>query len=543
MKKSLKKGFLGQYTYISMAKVDIYEHENLDIKVTAVHEYIHSHLVRGTLYGNFMRGIDQANLIDNRYNKIFDMLYKNEEKIQETTATLIELIYVWYKKGLSTALANFKKLPKPYSKYIREYEHLLNLEYVMKVYKQYWEFIDQKIERNSKDEEYCKRIQKFNEEMIDDTEEKSALNVILYLILKIAEFSMTIDMGEIDASLWESEKKFTKYIRNQHSKKYHPNARFKEYMKNLFPNKTTNIDRFILDSIVILPNKYNRDEFLNVDNYILERYEGGVDVDKNLIKNKLNESMNIYIPFMNRIDKLETEAMIYALPYPLNIESAEKLFGDAFWVDEGIMDKELMEIAIENAKIIHIHPTTGIENPFSYHVKINSTFNAGLIENLHDVKRVLQGSYVTEYLADLFTLIENYKGIIYITGCHRSKGLLNELINRNKENKIFINSVASLTSSIEFLNMHFSGNDGEIIRTKYCDIMILRNSYFTFFQYLLPKSDEIIRNLIKEKRIHLSQLKVSEKSTILNQSDWGKIKLFTEQFYKERCTYMANKGW
>lgn len=535
----MKKGFFGQYTYISMTKVDVYEHGNLDIKATAVHEYVHSHLVRATLYGQFMRSAGNANLIDSRYKKIFEMLYENEEKVQETTATLIELIYVWYKKGLKEALSNLNKLTYPYNNFLRNYRHLFNSDYLMGVYKQYLDFIEKELDYNSEDEKFCKELQRFIEEMKDNTEEKSALNMMFYLILKVAEFSLTIDMEEIDGSLWKSESKFKKYIRNQNSKMYYPNTRFKDYMKYVLPDRETTLDRFYLDGIVKFPANYQNSYLYNVDNYILERYDEGTNVDKKLIKNKISEYINIQVPEFNNIKKIETEAIIYAQPYPLNVESAEKLFGNDFWVDNGLMEIENFKSILEVAKTIHIHPSTGIESPCRYDVQVSSTFNPDNVK--HPKNQVLQAGIEIDYLEELLTLIEDYKGIIYITGCHRSKELISEL--KNKNNKIFINSVASLTSSIEFINAHFPEHNAEIIKTRYCDVLLMKNSQFVFIQYLLPQSRDVISRLIAEQVIHLSKLKETEKSTILDRIDWENVELFTEEYYKSCCTYMAKKGW
>ena len=313
-------------------------------------------------------------------------------------------------------------------------------------------------------------------------------------------------------------------------------------MKHVFSEKSQNIDRFSLNGVVSFPKEYYADNLFNVDNYILERYkEGNIEV-QNLMKNKLKENGYIQRPHLNKINKLEQEAIMYAQPYPLNKESAEKLFGNAFWVDDADIDQKDIKQVIDSSKIIHIHPSTGKEDQYSYDISVNSIFNPETVKT-SKVNKVLQASCTIRNLEELLVLIQDYIGILYITGCHRSKKLLDELKSRGKDNKIYINSVASLTSSIEFINEHFNGNEAEIVQTKYCDILLMKNSKYVFFQYLLPGSQEILQKAISEQRICLKRLIFSQKCTLLKQIEWDRIENFTEEYFKECCTYMAKKSW
>ena len=52
---------LGKYIYLAITKVHVWSHGLINIRATAIHEYVYSYLVRGTLYGDFMRAIEWTN--------------------------------------------------------------------------------------------------------------------------------------------------------------------------------------------------------------------------------------------------------------------------------------------------------------------------------------------------------------------------------------------------------------------------------------------------------------------------------------------------
>lgn len=99
----------------------------MQIYTTAVHEFIHSYLTKGSLYGNYLIDMRRLNSIDNKYSRefksrtnnwgnrkyrnqvIFDYLQKNMITLQEYTATLTELLYSKYKYGNEQFLKKNKK--------------------------------------------------------------------------------------------------------------------------------------------------------------------------------------------------------------------------------------------------------------------------------------------------------------------------------------------------------------------------------------------------------------------------------------------------
>lgn len=544
----MKKGFLGQYTYIAMTKVDVYEHGESDYKATAVHEYIHSFLVRSTLYGHFMQGLERVNLIDKKHEKIINKLYSNEERLQETSATLIELLYVWYKDGLNIAKSHLRNLPDPYKKYVRKYEHIFNNEYISEIYNQYLRYIENEI-KNENNPELVEGIEKFKKELNDDTTEKTALNLITFLIIRVSQLALTVDLKEINEELWNTEKKITRYICNQNADKYHPNGRFDKYMKHIFTVEITEKNnRFNLEEIVYIPSNPKEFELYNVSDFILNKFNENVEKQK-IIENTLNEYINTEIPNLSTVSKLETEALIYALPYMLNEESIEKFFGKNYWVDYGKINKEGISFFIEKEKIIQIHPTTGSRDKYAYEVCFNTIVNRDILRFLqnpehkkdyHNSNKVLEIKCRIERLEDLIELLSKFDGTIYLTGCQRSIDLIEALQKQNKDRMILINSVASLTSSVSFINEYFDNANSMIINSKYCDILLIENKNKVFIQYLLPSVKEMVSKLIAENRLLIKNI-----PTIFDDSYypsyWGLVEKYTDMFYRQSCTYIAIK--
>lgn len=546
----MQKGFLGQYTYIAMTKVDIYEHKNQNIKATAVHEYIHASLVRSTLYGNFMQSIESVNKIDNKYEKIIKKLYANEEKLQETTATLIELLYIWYEDGFDVMNDALKNLSDPYNKYILKYKHILNETYIMEIYKEYIKSIEKIIKDNENDFELHYDLRNFIKSLEDGNEEKTALNLIQFLIMRTAGLAMTVDLLEIDESLWNTEKKITRYICNQHANKYYPNSRFDKCMKHIFSEviRDTN-DRFILDDIISMPDKVIDFKLYNTKDFISEKYSSNSE-NKNIIENTLDEYIYIQAPLISTFNDLEKEALIYAIPYPLNEESANKLFGENYWVYNAKAPSDIMPALISKQSVLHIHPSTGNKEKYSYDICLNTITNPKILDyvrfNKDDLtkgdlsKQTLEIKCKIDSLDELLNLLIDYHGTIYITGCQRSSQLIEALENQNKNRKLLINSVASLTSSLDFINEYFTDLDAEIISTHYTDFLLIENKNKVFIQYLMPSITNKLLELKNDNRLNLNQILLKEKSD-LHPLYLKFINLYTELNMKNNCTYSANK--
>ncbi|CEQ17879.1 hypothetical protein [Paraclostridium sordellii] len=524
-----------------MTKIDILKHKNLDIRTTAVHEYIHSYLVRGTSYGNFVRGLGHVNLINNKNENLIKILYKNEKFVHESTSTLLELIYTWYKEGYLVAQKNLKCIHKDYKKYISKYKHIFDRDYVIEIYRQYLNFIDDSIENNKDDERLCNDMKKYCEYICEDTEEKSSLNLLIYLIIKTSELALTIDMSTIDKEYLETSKSLERYI-NLYPEIYHPNSRFKEYMKHVFPKSTEVKSKFNLNEIVKLPKTLGKDLDYRLYEYIIDRYEEDESVDINKIKNKLDEPVYTKRPSISKMEDLEDEAVLYAHPYLLNKESIEKLFGDKFYILNGKLEQSKFELLLNNSKILHIHPRTGGKEKYEYGISINTIINKN-IRNKNGIHAV-SILHTIESKEELIKLINNYHGDIYFTGCPRSEHILLEINKKSLQKNIYINSAASLTLSIDFINHYFEGSDAEVINTKYGDVLFMKKDNMVFFQCMIPKSFTVINRMIKNERIYLNDLKEINvhESNILSNNEWETIELLLEYYFKSNATYTADKN-
>lgn len=533
----MNKGELGLYSCISMTKVDFLEHNKneLDIKITAIHEYIHSYLIRTSLYGNFISGLININNIEKEETKYESILLKNQRKLQETVATLTEIIYVWYKCGYAKANNYYYKLPNEYQSFIRKYKYIINEEYILGIYSQYIEYTNKVKQENKSDKELCEDINIFCNSIKDTSDINTALNLLLYLILETAEISLMIDVSDIYENC-DNVKDFEKDIESRNAKKYNPNYRFKEYIKYLLPRDKKNKAKFDISNIIDIPEELGTELIEKNDNCILKMYEDYNSVDLNRSKNILEEPEYKVYPRLNKVSDFENEAILYAQPYPLNKESIKKLFGSKIESKYYSLDKYILNNFLKDIEILHIHPAVGSEEKVEYEVTINNTLNRNAklkFENNFVVNNINLYCNISKK-SHLFKLLQLYKGDLLFTGCHRTKDILLEMKERQINNCVFINSVSSITTSIPFINDLFKGNDGEVVSSIYGDILLMKNDNIIFFQCMLPSCVDILNKNIINKRIELNRVnKVDvDELTIVNNAEWNKIMLALEYYFK-----------
>ena len=537
---------LGQYTYISMTKVDVIEHQGLDIKITAIHEYIHSYLVRCTPYGNFLRALVNISHIEKRHEKYIDILDKNQDVLHETVATLVEIIYVWYKYGYAKSTKYLYSLPDKYKKLASKYKYIFDEEYVINIYKQYLSFVDEIIVKNKEDENLCKNLKSYCNDIIDEDESKTALNLLMYLIIKTAELSLMIDISSIEEIYWETPHILKKYTENEEYKKYHPSNRFRHYIKYVLPRKKGQASKFDLNEVILLPYELGIELDNKHDEYILNMYEKDMSLYMKKIKNIIEEPVYVKQPILNKVSDLENEAILYAQPYPLNIKTIKKLFDTGTESKYRTLNKEQFMGLIRGIEFLHIHPRTGSEEEVEYSITINNTLNEKMKFKFNgDLKKMdnLNLGYVIENKENLLELLQEYDGDLLFTGCHRTKNILIEMKNRKIKNTVFINSVSSLTTSIDFINDLFKGNDAEIVNTIYGDILIIKQDNMIFLQCMLPSCFDIIYKNIENKRIKLNTVKEVniEELSIINKEEWNKIELSLEYYFKDCASYIVSK--
>ncbi len=534
--------FLGEYTYISMTKVDIWEHKKMDITATAIHEYIHSYLVRSTTYGNFMRGLEIANKVDDKFAKIRDILYSNEDEVQEATATLIENIYIWYEKGYSKAIDTINNLPREYKAYISKYRHIFDKEYILSIYNQYIKYINSVMKENEDNQKICEVLNKCLESIYDADVEKMALNVLYYLIIHSAELALNIDMRVIE-EYWNKPGKLQKVICNKQSEEYHPTSRFRRYMKYVLPNKKGDKPRFDLRGIVKSPNSLDDRIIEEHEKCIIKQYQ--VNEEGVLIANRIRDYVNRPAPSLNNIPLLRKMSILYAQPYPLNVESGMYLFKNGFYLQYRNMEIDQLKKLIDFNKIerLHIHATTGKVEKYMYNVGISSIYNKNI---QFDKALLLLGDIKVECIIPsrvrIAELLRNYEGVLYLTGCPRSEHLLDVELSSKK--KLYVNPAAGLTyNCMEFINKYLEAKESEFIETKYGHIVVIKSERIIYFQCMLPNSQEVMNDIIEEGSIKIKKSEgVKQRSEILTPEEWENIEMFLQADFKATSTYSMHRN-
>jgi|GEM_PF-7044786 len=524
----------GKYSYISMTKVDIYNQRPSTFYSTAVHEYIHSHLVRTTFYGNFMLYFNTINSFEPTNKKIINLLAKNEEKVHEAAATLIELLYIAARYGYQQAISDMKNLPNFYSKVIHKYKYIINPEYISKSASVHLKSIQNDMTNDKIDDKTKQAFSDLYLGLQGKSQEQTNINVVMYLVLRAAEMALDIDLNPINPDLWGRPGKLANFIRNQNSEKYYPNSRFKKIMKIIFPQDYQGYsDLPFLNDETIKPITYQP----NLEGFILDKYDD-VEVEQySLIKNKLDENINLTRPRIYSIDLLELESFLYAQPYPLNRSSSEYLFGDNFLIYK--QESSLKEIygLKRFTPYIHIHPETGIIQKIRYDVSIHLTNNPKITNKLSSRNIDFKASCKIDNTKGLLALLEDYTNAIYITGCPRSEHLIDEFKKMNKKNNMYITSAAGLTSSLSFINKYFLNMESEITSTKYGDVLLIRNQNLIFYHLLLPGIDLIINKVISDGDLLIKKPIRNNKNTQFSEEDWQLLNLLLEENYKHNATY------
>lgn len=528
----MKRGDLGCYNYLSMTKIDIFEHDRLNLKITAIHEYIHSFLTKGTLYGMYCTALYSVNPINPKHDKIFVLLNNNMIKIQETVATLIELIYILAISGQKEMDKHLQELPKPYSSYVYSYKYILNEDYAKNLYEKYKFYLEDMLGQ----EKMESRIKEFK----STTELKTALNVLGFMVLRNAEIALDINLQEFDNGLWTSKKQMERFLANN-SSKYQPRARFNAIMKDTLPNTVMYPQKeftFTIPMNVALLEKISNEMIFNISEDVINKYVEDNSEIQNFSEliNKVKEEKNFDKPNISKIEEIESEALLYAMPYILNKENIKKTFGKEIKCVYKYTTIDNIRSILNNSEILHIHVATGEKNKYQYYVGLSSDLNKNIINNSRiDVVEIRTS---IEDVLEFKELICKYNGILYFTGCDRTEHILDlgdfALI------PIFINSATSIKPSKNFINKYFGGERGFVFRSAFGEVFCVKKDNIIFFQPMIPGTYyNVLRRKVHDGTIKLDNVYYYENfvEDFMSKNEFDLINCLLESYYKFLTMY------
>ncbi|WP_339289157.1 hypothetical protein [Paenibacillus sp. FSL E2-0201] len=527
---NLKKGLLGIYNYLPMTKVDVLEHNRLNVKATAVHEYIHSYLTKGTLYGIYLITLNSLNRIDQKHERSLRLLISNMIRMQETVATLVELIYIFSKCGEDEMNNHLRQLTKPYSTYINDYRYLLNKDYAINLFKRYRVYLEDNVGRVE--------MEDFIEKFSSTSELTTALNILNFVIIRTAEIALNIDLRKIDKQLWINTNKIEKIINND-CLRYNPSTRFKKIMKSVLPDFKRNPNKefmFVVPGDIYTQEIINDEMLYGIKEDVLSRYvDNEVINSQNAIHftNTVDEDKYVQKTNILKIEELENESLLYAMPYILNTESANAIFGKR--VKYLISDVEFTNIdkILPHSEIIHIHVTTGRKNQYKYYIGLSSDLNKNIKNNTANYDDVeIRASM--DRLEEFQKLLSDYKGIMYFTGCNRTEHVLDSIDYSNNTNPIFVNSASSMKPSIDFVNKYFKGQSGFVIKSDFGDVLCVKKNNLIFFQPIIPGTYEVIKYKIYDGTICLNEIYYYDEfiDNILSKDEFSTVKRLLYSTYK-----------
>lgn len=526
----MKKGFLGFYNYLSMTKVDVLEHHGLNVKTTAVHEYIHSYLTKGTLYGMYLITFNSLNRINQKNESILKLFNKNMKRIQETAATLIELTYIFAAYGEEEMNDYLKQLPTPYSTYINEYRYLLKRDYVNNLSIKYRLYLEDNVGRVETD--------KFMGKFKSTTELKTALNILSFVIIRTAEIALNIDLQKIDKEFWTNKNKMEKYI-NTNGLQYNPSTRFRKIMKSILPDIQRNPNKefeFDVPSNIYTHEIINDEMVYGIKEDILNIYIEDEDKQSQSVThltNTVNEKEYVLKSNILRIEDIESESLLYAMPYILNKESQKFIFGkEVKYLFKDTDFSNFIKI-LPYSEILHIHVTTGRENQYMYYVGFSSDLNKNFKNNsvkYDDVELRVSFNRFEEFHG----ILRNYKGILYFTGCNRTEHVLDSIDQGNNNQPVYINSATSIKPSINFINKYFKGQDGLVFKCIFGDVLCMKKNNLIFFQPIIPGTDEVIKDKINDGTIYLNEIYYYNEFVvnILSQDEFNMVNRLLHSAYK-----------
>lgn len=512
----------GTYNYLSMTNVDVIScNKETQIFMTAVHEFIHAYLTKGSLYGNYLINMRQLNFIDEKYSKelknstnnwgnrkyknqvIFDYLQKNMKILQEYAATLIECLYTKYKYGNNQFTQKKLEIYRPawekniYASCIKKYGYLLEDEYLKS-------YLDYRLSAaNSIDDTYKAELQQ------KDPSE-AALDIMLASILQTAFYSLQIDLRYIEAEKWKSKQELKRHI-EANQIEYVPSVRFNRGMEKTLPqNKRFSLeypDKFLVDYAD--KSSLKKINFFSLKQRIDKQNEKVNTIHNNIILKETYEAEPYQILFVNELEK---KALMTAMPAVLSRESIKKLF-DVNHIEEHHMvingNKENMPSYFWNHfEVLHIHPTTGVlTNEYRYLLTGNTIFNKNALEE--EVTKTYHNMYYEETfdcLDSVCQIITNYIGELYISGCDRSEKLIGWILQNKPHTNIYLYTATSIAYSKWYITKYLQL--GEIFMWKSyfkSYFLIIKNKRLFFIQQLIYNLDSEIKALFDNEKTIMNQ--------------------------------------
>ncbi len=547
----MKNFTYGMYSHLSMTNIDLAQiegEENID--VVSVHEYTHAYLVKSTAYGSYLMSMRSINklysnnqdlikksdnkFLDNHRNKclVFEFLNQKMLKVQEYTATLVELLYMKYKYGNEALVASMEKISEPsqrtiYAKCLKTYGYILKDDFLLELY----QFVIQS--PNIISQSYINILSKKNSM-------EAAIDVGICIILQIAINSLNIDLTEIDKKHWKSKSQLEKYV-STNIVTYEPSVRFCRCIDKMLPkNKSFNLS--YPEDIYVIINNLGYQEYLT--DYIKENYEMESNIGNDLKNNAVDEMYFVQGYDIRHAEELEKVALYTAMPAILNKTSIYKFINKTNIKLNNLMfsgEESSNDIIIKKFDVLHIHPATGKKNKFTYLVGGSLLYNLRLKQELSKLSKDIEESDIDLYeeeiesWCDVQDILRKFDGTLYLSGCPRSEHILDWIKENNIAfNKIIIYSASSLQSSISFIKGYFNNSEAILHKNIFSPVLILKQENSYFLQTMVCDFCDIISEDEDFKSINLYNLRENQ----LTQDEC----ILVDQILKENYLRMANSN-
>ncbi len=508
----------GEYNYYSYTKIDTYSNnDDFLITATAVHEFVHSILIKTTSYGSYVtllfhgnknnkrflqyveKNVEKQQIKNNRNDKILNSLVDNMIQLQEATATLVELIYVMARLGLEEMNKYFFRLGESYKKYIRAYEHILQESYISDYERVYMNWLKNE------------NISYYNELNNADSQYRK-FNIVINIVIKLAIIALNIDRIDADNKKWQYPNAMINTILVD--KKNHPSKRFDDLMKSVFkpiealdknnPFIGVNLEWFISTHYEI------KDELLDK---VYNKFESEYLEARN--SNLLSEVRYVQGIDWNSIEALERNAVLTGIPSILSKSSSEKIFRGYLSPFKNTnlknvhinktsisdFDSELYKVFIQSKTVfLSIVPSGSYDVKYEYEFHVEQDIIENELLNINHIRLIVLGR---DNALSVLKEVDATK--LVLLGVDRDPDIIDESIIEKFE-RTFIYPANNVLSFIDIINDRFSGSTIHITKDEYFHMMYIRNNKKILFQPVITMIDSYIKQTssIKDRTIKVN---------------------------------------
>lgn len=497
---------LGEYNYYAYTKIDTYSSESdFLISAAAVHEFVHSILTKGSTYGSYVtllfhgnknnknhlqyvekEKVEKQQIKNGRNDKILYSLIDNMIKMQETTATLVELLYVSAKSESVEKKRYMRNLGESYHNYIKPYKYILNEKYISD-----YEMIYMNWLKETNVNEYNKLNQ------IDSSYRK--FNLIIRILIESALMALNIKTIDSKSRNWEYPNALINTILCE--EKNHPSKRFDNLMKSVF-KPIEEID------------KKNPFSYVELDTYTLSHQEVKNDLFDKTFKqfeskyiqerngNLLSDVRYVKGISWDSIESLESNAILTGIPRILSENSSEKILkGYLNPFKESEFNKVYIEkISIQNSSresyidftrsktvYLQVVPSGSNKEKYEYEFHIEKYIIRNKELKIEHIRYIVLGRDLA-----LNVLKEVESTNLVLLGIDRDPEMMNEKI-VEKFNRVFIYPCTNVLSFINVIDNNFPNSTIHIMKDEYFHMMYIRNKKKILFQPIITRIDSYLK--------------------------------------------------